>query len=202
MKRKILIHIHYFRFFKRVMTLVPPGKIGDVQSSEEWAYLSLGSRQQTILFLEDFIHAVKELPVSPGNPGNRDGSVQSWNISPLFIFNYTMRLQKEFPCRQNRRVLVPDLMHRIQYHTLKPHLEVKVIHAIIRWAELHWTFLWQASGKCVFWLTCNYLNIDKCKSGNKLSNCQIYAETESAVDIQLDEHILACRFYLQTMPRV
>lgn len=54
-----------------------PGGNRDAQSFEECGYLSLAGRQQTILFLEDFIHAIKELPVSPGNPANRDGSVQS-----------------------------------------------------------------------------------------------------------------------------
>lgn len=47
-----------------------------MQSLEECGYLRLAGRQQTILFLEDFIHAVKEVSVSPGNPGKRDGSVQ------------------------------------------------------------------------------------------------------------------------------
>jgi len=64
---------------------------------EECGYLRLAGRQQTILFLEDFIHTVKEISVSPGNPGNRDGSAQLRNISPLFTFNYSVASKKEFP---------------------------------------------------------------------------------------------------------
>lgn len=42
-----------------------------------------------------------------------------------------------------------------------------------------------------FALTCNYLNIDKWRSGNKVSNCQIWAETESDADIRQGEDKLS-----------
>lgn len=96
-----------------------------MQSFEECGYLRLAGRQQTILFLEDFIHAVKEVSVSPGNPGKRDGSVQLRNISPLFTFNYTMWLQKEFPFQPSLGIFSPALLHCNQYHIYaKAHLDL------------------------------------------------------------------------------
>lgn len=88
-----------------------------MQYFEECGYLRLAGRQQTILFLEDFIHAVKEISVSPGNPGNRDGSVQLRNISPLFTFNYTMWLQKRVSLpAENGTFFFLVLLHCNQYH--------------------------------------------------------------------------------------
>jgi len=108
---------------------------------EECGYLRLAGRQQTILFLEDFIHTVKEISVSPGNPGNRDGSAQLRNISPLFTFNYSVASKKEFPFqpRMGRFFLV--LLHCNQYHIyaeMSPGPLECCSFTLIRSDEQHW----------------------------------------------------------------